>query len=374
MPVLFPLPLEIETLIIAVLVSTSCSIVGSFIVAKRMSMLSDGISHAILLGIVLTFFVVKNLDSPLLLIGAVLSGIILVLITEALQYSKLLNHDTALGLVFPFFFGLGVLLIARFASKVHLDIDAVILGELAFAPFHRFEIFGYDIGSKSLVYMILILLLNIAMVLFFFKEFFLISFDQDLSYILGMKPRLLSYGLVLILSITTVGAFEAVGSILVVALLVVPPVTAIMLTQSMRKILAVSIAISILISILGFYMALYFDLIISGMISSLLGAVFFLVFLFNPQNGYFSRIIKQKKRKIENNVSLLLVHLSQHEGTNKQVQECHKNNISKHLFWNSQYTQKIILITIQKRLVYLKKDILILSENGKQKAKELAEF
>ena len=253
MTVLFPLPLELETLIIAVLVSTSCSIVGSFIVAKRMSMLSDGISHAILLGIVLTFFVVKNLDSPLLLVGAVLSGIVLVLLTEFLQSSKLLNHDTALGLVFPFFFGLGVLLIARFASTVHLDIDAVILGELAFAPFHRFEILGYDIGSKALIYMSLILLLNFAMIMFFFKEFFLISFDGDLGYILGMKPRLLSYVLVLILSITTVGAFEAVGSILVVALLVVPPATAIMLTQSMRKILAVSIAISILISILGFY-------------------------------------------------------------------------------------------------------------------------
>ena len=133
-------------------------------------------------------------------------------------------------------------MIARFASTVHLDIDAVILGELAFAPFHRFEILGYDIGSKALIYMSLILLLNFAMIMFFFKEFFLISFDGDLGYILGMKPRLLSYVLVLILSITTVGAFEAVGSILVVALLVVPPATAIMLTQSMRKILAVSIA------------------------------------------------------------------------------------------------------------------------------------
>ena len=374
MTVLFPLPLELETLIIAVLVSTSCSIVGSFIVAKRMSMLSDGISHAILLGIVLTFFVVKNLDSPLLLVGAVLSGIVLVLLTEFLQSSKLLNHDTALGLVFPFFFGLGVLLIARFASTVHLDIDAVILGELAFAPFHRFEILGYDIGSKALIYMSLILLLNFAMIMFFFKEFFLISFDGDLGYILGMKPRLLSYVLVLILSITTVGAFEAVGSILVVALLVVPPATAIMLTQSMRKILAVSIAISILISILGFYLALYFDLIISGMISSLLGLLFFLVFLLNPKNGYFSRIIQQKKRKIENHISLLVVHLSQHENTKAQAKECNKSNIAKHLFWNPHHTQKIILVAIQEGLVYLKKNILILSENGKQKAKELTEF
>ena len=142
----------------------------------------------------------------------------------------------------------------------------------------------------------------------------------------------------------------------------------------MRKILAVSIAISILISILGFYLALYFDLIISGMISSLLGLLFFLVFLFNPQNGYFSHIIQQKKRKIENHISLLVVHLSQHENTEAQAKECNKSNIAKHLFWNPHHTQKIILVAIQEGLVYLKKNILILSENGKQKAKELTEF
>ena len=265
-------------------------------------------------------------------------------------------------------------MIARFASTVHLDIDAVILGELAFAPFLRLEMFGYDIGSQALVYMSLILLLNLVMITFFFKEFFLISFDEDLGHNLEMKPKILSYSLVVILSITTVGAFEAVGSILVVALLVVPPATAIMLTQSMRKILAVSIAISILISILGFYLALHFNLIISGMISTLLGMVFLFAFLINPKNGYFFRIIRQKKKKINNNISLLLVHLSQHEGTENQTRECNKNNISKHLLWNPQYTQKIILVAIQKGFIYLKKNLLTLSESGKQKAKELTEF
>ena len=69
-----------------------------------------------------------------------------------------------------------------------------------------------------------------------------------------------------------------------------------------------------------------------------------------------------------------MVHLSQHENTKAQAKECNKSNIAKHLFWNYQYTQKIIHITIQKKLVYLKKNILILSENGKQKAQELSEF
>ena len=371
---IFELSLEIEALIIAVLVSLSCSIVGSFIVTKRMSMISDGISHAILLGIVLAFFVVKNLNSPFLLLGAVISGICLVIITELLKQSQLVTHDTALGLIFPFFFSLGVLLIAKYANKIHLDLDAVILGELAFAPFNRLEFAGYDLGSKALVFMIFILLLNLIMLLFFYKEFFLICFDEELAKLLNFKPKLLNYSLVFVLSVTTVGAFEAVGSILVVALLVVPPATSIMLTQQLKQIIALAAAISVLTSITGFYLAVYFDLIISGMISTLLGIIFLFVLLFNSKNGYFFRLLSKRKKTIDNHIAMLLVHLSQHSGTQEEAQECNQNNIAKHLFWKSKYTKKLIKIALQKKLIYLKEDILKLSINGKQQAKEITEF
>lgn len=374
MPKIFELPLELETLIIAVLVSVSCSIIGSFIVSKKLSMVSDGISHAILLGIVLSFLIVKDLDSPFLLFGAIVSGVFLVVLTELLKYTKLVSQDTALGIVFPFFFSLGVLLISRYANRVHLDIDAVILGELAFAPFNRFEFLGYDWGSKSLVYLSFILLLNLVVLLLFFKELFLVCFDENFAQILKLKPKILSYLLILTLSITTVGAFEAAGSILVVALLVVPPTTAIMMTQSVKKIIALAISISILSSIAGFYLAIYFDLIISGMITSLLGIFFFTVLMFNSNNGFFNRLFQKRKIYNENNLAMLLVHLSQHLNTAQEVEECHKNKVAKNLFWDANYTKKLIKNGIQKKLLYNKNNILNLTDNGEKRAKEITEF
>ncbi len=371
---LFTIPLDIEALLIAILVSSCCAIIGTFVVAKKMSMLSDGISHAILLGIVLSFLLTKNLSSPFLFVGAVLSGVILSFLVEFFRATKLLSYDTALGLFFPFFFSVGVLLIARYANSVHLDIDAVILGELAYAPFQRLEVFGYDIGSKSLIFMMIIFIILIVVLCFFYKEFFLFCFDSNLAKILGFPPQVFRYALVLLLSITVVGSFEAVGSILVVALLVVPPVSAVMLTESFRSVLILSTIIGIVFSILGFYAAFYFDVIISGMISSLLGLFFFFVLLFNPRSGIIFRLLQNKQRKINNNIFLMLVHLSQHAGTSRENEECNQKKIAKHLFWKKSEVRKIIRLAIQKKFLYLKGNVLNLSEHGKQKAKELTEF
>ena len=371
---LFSLPLELEALLIAAFVSCNCAIIGVFIVAKKMSMLADGISHAILLGIVLSFFVVQNLVSSFLFIGAVASGVILSFCVEFFRSTKLLSYDTALGLFFPFFFSLAVLLIAIYARNVHLDIDAVILGELAYAPFQRFELLGYDIGSKSLVFSVIIFLILILSLSFFFKEFFLFCFDSSLAKILNFKPKILRYALIMLLSITVVGSFEAVGSILVVALLVVPAVSSIMITENFRLAVFLSAVIGISFSILGFYTAFFFDVIISGMITSLLGVFFFLVLLFNPRSGIVFRFLKKKKRKLYNYLHLLLVHISQHANTKEEEEECHRKKVSKQLLWKGGEVEKIIKLALQKKLLYLEKDILKLSENGKKKAKELTEF
>ena len=374
MPQLLPLSLELETLLIAIFVSCCCSIVGVFVVTKKMSMLSDGISHAILLGIVLSFLAVKNLSSPFLFLGAVASGIMLSFFVEFFRSTRTLSYDTALGLFFPFFFSLGVFLIARYADTVHLDIDAVILGELAYAPFQRLEAFGYDIGSKSLVTSFFILIILLFILCFFFKELFLFCFDTNLAKILGFPPVIFRYGLLLLLSITAVGSFEAVGSILVVSLLVVPAVSAIMINENFRYVLVLSVFIAVVFSILGFYTAFYFDLIISGMISSLLGVFFFLVLLFNPRSGIIFRLLQKKKKRFNNYLYLLLVHISQHTNTRRENEECHKNKIAKHLLWTQTEVKRIIYLALAKKLLYLQGNILKLSEYGKEKAKQLTEF
>ena len=175
---------------IAAVAAAACALPGVFLVLRRMALMSDAISHAILLGIVLAFFVVENLASPLLIArrpryrrarhrGA----------GRAAEAHRLVREDAAIGLVFPVLFSLGVILISRYAGNVHLDIDAVLLGELAFAPFDRWVVAGCDLGPQALWLMGAILLAERrCFVALFYKELKLATFDAGLAAALGFAP------------------------------------------------------------------------------------------------------------------------------------------------------------------------------------------
>ncbi len=141
------LPEQLDILLIASVVAASCALVGCFLVLRRLSLMSDAISHAILFGIVLAFFVVESTASPLLIIAAMLTGLLTVVLVEWLTGTRLVKEDAAIGLVFPLLFSVGVILISRYASNVHLDVDAVLLGELAFAPFDRRGVRRLGLGA-----------------------------------------------------------------------------------------------------------------------------------------------------------------------------------------------------------------------------------
>ena len=212
---------SVEIQLIAVVVAAACALPGVFLVLRRMAMMADAISHTVLLGIVLAFFVVADLQSPWLMLGAAAVGVLTVSLVELLNRTRLVKQDAAIGLVFPALFSLAVILISRFARGVHLDVDAVLLGELAFAPFDRIEILGLDL-PHALVTMGVILVLNAGLIALFYKELKLSTFDAGLAATLGFAPGLLHYGLMALVSVTAVGAFDAVGAMLVVALMVTP--------------------------------------------------------------------------------------------------------------------------------------------------------
>jgi manganese/zinc/iron transport system permease protein len=133
---------QIEIQLIAIVVAVACAIPGVFLVLRKMALISDAISHSILPGIVIGFFITQDLNSPLLILLAALTGLITVVLVEMIQKTGLVKEDTAIGLVFPSLFSIGVIMIAKNANDVHLDVDAVLLGELAFAPFDRLLISG----------------------------------------------------------------------------------------------------------------------------------------------------------------------------------------------------------------------------------------
>jgi manganese/zinc/iron transport system permease protein len=232
---------QIEIQLIACVVAVACALPGCFLILRRMAMMSDAISHSILVGIAVGFFVIRDLNSPILVLSAALTGVVTVSLVELLTRTKRVREDAAIGLIFPALFSIGVILISRYAGDVHLDVDAVLLGELAFAPFNRLSVLGRDIGPKGFYLMAGILLLNLLFIAIFYKELKLATFDAGLAGALGFSPAVIHYALMTIVSITAVGAFDAVGSVLVVALMIAPPATAYLITDSLSSLLAIGV-------------------------------------------------------------------------------------------------------------------------------------
>ena len=267
--------LHAELITVAIITAITCCLPGVFLLLRGVAMMSDAISHALLLGIALIFLLIKRLDSPLLIVGAACAGIGTVICTQMIIKSKRLKQDAAIGLIFPFFFSLGVILISLYARNVHLDIDMVLLGELGFAPFNRMIIGTIDCGPYALWVLGAALLLNLGFICFFYKELVLTTFDATLATMTGFTPGFLYYGLMMITSITAVAAFDIVGSIMVVALMITPCASAYLLTRRVRDMIALSLAFASLSAFFGYMFAFCADVSIAGSIACMTG-VFFL--------------------------------------------------------------------------------------------------
>ena len=228
---------------IALLVSVAAILPGIFLVLRGIALMSDAISHAILPGIVIMFLYMHNLHSPWLMLGASCAGIATVLLTEGLIATNCLKKDAAIGLVFPLFFSVGIILISLYARSVHLDVDMVIMGEMLFTPFDTLHVGGYNLGPSALWTMSIILLLNSLFVACCYKELQLSTFDQPFARAIGFAPTTIYYLLMCLTSITAVGAFDIVGSIVVVALMITPPATAYLLVKTLDRMISVSIAL-----------------------------------------------------------------------------------------------------------------------------------
>ncbi|ACZ00711.1 metal ABC transporter permease [Streptobacillus moniliformis] len=266
-------------LTVAILTAISCSILGVFLVLKNMSMLTDAISHTILLGIVLSFFVVKSLESPLLVLGATLMGLVTVYLVELITSSKLVKEDAAIGVVLSFLFSIAVILISKYTANVHLDIDAVLLGEIAFVPFYTMDIFGITV-SRAIVYGLIICIINISFVTIFFKELKISIFDKALAFSLGLYPSLIHYLLMTLVSTTSVISFESVGAMLLISFMIGPPVSAYLISKDIKSMIFISIIIDIIASTIGYYIAIYLDISIAGMIAVVIGTIFLCVFIY----------------------------------------------------------------------------------------------
>ena len=360
---------SLEIIIIGCLVASSAAIPGVFLVLRRVAMMSDAISHSVLLGIVILFFITKDIHSPLLVISAAVTGLATVALTELLIYSKRLKKDAAIGLIFPIFFSLAIVLINRYAANIHLDQDAVLLGEIAFAPFNRLIIKQIDLGPIALWVMSSVALLNSLFIGIFYKELKLSTFDASLASSMGFSPILLHYGLMSCVSITAVTAFDTVGAILVVAFMITPPATAYLLTTRLSRMIIISIFIGCLSAICGYALAAMLDASIAGSMATMTGFFFILALLFSKEHGILYKIYTFKTQKIKFASTLLVIQLLHHENTKTESFENSFTNLISHMNWQPDFAKQVISYALSKNLIIQDDNHFSLNSLGREIAK-----
>lgn len=358
-------------LVTGVLCALACASLGAFLILRRMAMMTDGISHAILPGLVAGYFFANGPNLLAGAVGATAAAIVMVSLVEALERTRRLDSSAGLGIVFPAMFALGVVLITRFFTNVHLDADAILFGSIEFSFFNRLNIAGRDLGPESVWIMSVLLVMNLAFLAFFYKELKLTSFDPALASALGFSPVAVHYLLMLVLSITTVGAFTAVGAILVLALIIVPAATAYLLTDRLLVMVGGSMAIGALSAAFGYYTAFAVNVSVSGAMASFTGVFFFLAFLLSPSQGVVAGAIQRRRDRQRFSMELLLVHLWNHEQTEYDHAESNVGHVSAALRWSPDRANATIGRAIGRGLIGKDRNSLHLTDAGRTMAQRV---
>lgn len=275
------------------LVAACCSLLGCYLILRRMAMVGDAISHAVLPGIVIAFLFTGSRESIPMLIGAGLLGVLTTFLIEFFHRYARVQSDAAIGVTFTWLFAIGIILISVFAGQVDLDQDCVLYGEIAYVPLDLWITEGgLSMGPRTVWTIGAVAILILLFIIFGYKELFLTAFDPAYAAAIGVSTTLWYYMLMTAVSLTTVASFESVGAILVVALLVAPPATAYLLTDNFKTMLVLSVLLGILASFAGYYLAVWIDGSIAGAIATVTGIEFMLAFLFSPARGL---LIKRKQ-------------------------------------------------------------------------------
>ena len=276
-------------------VCLSCGLIGAFIVVRKLALMGDAISHGILPGLALSFMITQSKALLPMFIGACIAGLLCSLCIEWLQKKSPLKADAALGLTFTSFFALGVLLITQMGNNAHIDAECLLYGEIGFTPLAKNLKWGaIELGPRPLATMAMVTLLIISIMIVFYKQLLVTSFDETLSISLGLPIKAIHYGLMLLLATTIVAAFESVGVILVIAMLIFPSTTASFFFSRMPAILFSTIPLAFIYSFGGFFLALWLDCSIAASMVVIAMFCFGLAWLFGPVDGVIPKLLYRK--------------------------------------------------------------------------------
>ncbi len=285
--------------------AVACALLGNFLVLRRMSMMGDAISHAVLPGLALASIITGTRASVRMFLGAAIVGVLTALLTHVISRFGKVDNGASMGIVFTSLFALGLILIVRAADHVDLDPSCVLYGAIEFVAMDigwTLSLGDFSLGvPRAVLLLVPVLLVNLLFVVLFFKELRISSFDPGLATTLGINADLMHYLLMTLVAITTVASFEVVGSIIVIAMLVVPPATAHLLTDRLSTMIVLSAVFAAASAGLGHLAALivpgwlgFQSTNTSGMMAVVAGLLFVIVGLLAPRYGLIARLRHRK--------------------------------------------------------------------------------
>lgn len=308
----FSLAADLWPMLAALLAGVSCAILGNFLVLRKVSMMGDAISHSVLPGLVIAFLITASRDPFAMLLGAAIAGVTTVILVEIVKRLGRVESGAAMGVVFSLLFALGVLLIEREELRqIDLDADCVLYGQLETIGISTPHSNGVPTGIPSEVTLLLIVcILAILAVVVLFKELRIATFDPAMATMQGIPAGALQAGLMVAVALATVASFEAVGSILVIAMLICPAATARLLTDRLGVQLLLSVLIATLSVGVGYTSAAVLPMSLgtgesynaAGGIAVASGVIFTLTIIASPSQGLIARLIR--RRGLANRVAL----------------------------------------------------------------------
>lgn len=280
--------------IVAAVCGVSCALLGCYLVLRRLSLLGDAISHAVLPGLAIAFLLSGRINGWPIIAGAMIVGMLTAFLTQLIHQLGRVPEDASMGVVFTALFALGVLLISNLARHTDLDANCIFMGLIEVVPLDTVVIGGFEV-PRALQTMLPMLALTIAFVLLLWKELKLVSFDPALASAMGIPACLLHYLLMAMVAGVTVTSFEAVGAILVVAMLVVPAATAHLLTDRLAAMLVWSAVVAVFAAFFGAVAAHWLNTSVAGMITVGAGLAFTVAVLLAPRHGILSKLVRNGK-------------------------------------------------------------------------------
>ncbi len=283
------------TIAVGALCSICCAMVGCFLLLRRMSLLGDALSHSVLAGIAGVYLVTGHVEPIPMLIGALIAGILTAVLTQFVHKSAAVPEDSSIGIVFTSLFAFGVVVVSQ-AKHVHLDLDCVLFGDLAFAGVDLRPMFGWLLPD-SFASLIPALLITLAFLALFWKELRLTSFDPTLAVTLGFSAGLMHYLLTTVVAVVTVSAMQVVG-LLVVAMLIVPAAVARLLTDRLSTMLLLACAIGVTSTTGGYLLAVRWDSSAAGLTAVVAGLLLVGAIIVSPKNGLLGRAVRTAKLRV----------------------------------------------------------------------------